>query len=280
MKPHAFAVALIVMSALIPTSARAQEESAAPPEPPPFMREGEMDRRGGMGRGPEWWRGREGRFRGEGEEMTDERWAAIEKFMKTHSPERTRRLEEVPEDRRDNLKRAIARRYDQIHQIREREPGMYELRLKRLAIEDQIFALSLQLKEESTSETVKQLHGKLDEQVTALFRNSVQERRLRLKQARQRLDQAQTKLEEDRANEQAIVKALVKGIIEEDRWPTLGPPAPGDPRLGGEGPRGPGGPGGPGGPSGPGEPGGRFRGPGGGEGRERSAAPATQPAEE
>src|SRR5205823_4356852 len=100
----------------------------------PFLRGG-----GGPFMRPGEWRREFPRSYGPDEPISDEKWKQIEELMKKYSPQRWERLQEVPEDRRDDIRRAMARRYDLLERLKEQEPAVYDLRLKRLAIEDQIF---------------------------------------------------------------------------------------------------------------------------------------------
>ena len=223
---------LVATSAMVlgPAWVGAQESSGRddrpdrPQDPTPDRQGDGRDRSG-----PEWRR----EYRGmrPWEEITDEKWAAVERFMKAHSPERLKRLDEVPEERREMIRRSIVRRFDSMQQAREREPEMYDLRLKRMRLEDEIFTLGLKLKELVKPDAVEKTREQLREQVKALLENRLSERRLRLQQAEQRLQEERKGLQREEEGLGEIVEKHLKWLVEEDRWPGLGepPPRPGPP---------------------------------------------------
>lgn len=218
---------LIAMSALIlgPAWVGAQEPSGdddrqdGAQDPIPDRQGDGRDRWGGE------WR-REYRGLRPWEEISDEKWAAVERFMKAHSPERLKRLDEVPDERREMIRRSIVRRFDSMQQAREREPKMYELRLKRMRIEDEIFTLGLKLKELVKPDAVEKTRKELRAQVKALLENRLSERRLRLEQAEQRLKEERKGLQREEEGLAEIVERHLKWLVEEDRWPGLGEPPP------------------------------------------------------
>ena len=218
---HAHLLAVIAAMGLGSVPAGAQDPPDRP-ERPERSQQSPGDR-GGDGRergGPEWRR----EYRGmrPWEEITDEKWAAVERFMKAHSPERLRRLDEVPEDRREMVRRSIVRRFDSLQQTQEREPEMYDLRVERMRLEDEIFTMALKLKEVVKPDAVEKTRKELRTKVKALLENRLSERRLRLQQAERRLEEERKGLQREEAELAEIVEKRVTGLLEEDRWPGLG----------------------------------------------------------
>jgi hypothetical protein len=172
---------------------------------------------GGGGGGGEW---RRDNF---ADPDTDE-WDKIKAFMKQHSPERLNRLEEIGDEKRQEaVRNMFAARYRMLQEVKERDPELYDIRLKRLPVEDKAFELSWRLmrkQAEKPEEARKQLRAQLRE----LVKSRLQERAVHLRHMEQRL-----KLEEQRmqAEEQRIeetVEANLSDLAEERLPRDLRPP--------------------------------------------------------
>ena len=193
------------------------------------------------------------------EELSPEKWGEVERFMRENSPQRMKRLEEVPEERRENLRRFMIRRFDSIQQNKEQDPSLYEIRVKRLKIEDDIFTLGLEFKDADKGDA-QAIRAKLRGKVKDLVENRLAERKHWVAKAEQKLKQERDALKREEANVENMVENHVRGITEQDRWPALGggdamaSPRPPQGDRPGQGPR--------------------FRG-----GDARFAAPSTMPAE-
>jgi hypothetical protein len=194
------------------------------------------------------------------DEISEEKWAEVERFMKEHSPRRIRRFEDVPEERKERLRQFMTRRFDGIQQSRVQDPTLYELRVKRIEIEDEIFDLGLELKDAERGES-QATRAKLRAKLKELVENGLAERKHWLARAEQRVNTERDGIKRQEENLESFVDNQLRGMIEQDRWPALGSdPAMASPRPPQDRP----GPGQGGGP--------RFR---GGEGR--FAAPTTRP---
>ena len=181
------------------------------------------------GRGGEWRRG-DGRADGRGgdnflnfDEPSDEEWKEIEAFMKKYSPKRLERLSDIgDEQRQQGLRNLFAARYRAMEEMKERDPEIYELRLERMPVEDEVFALGWDLAQDRVDEPEarEELKKTLRRHLRKLVKSRLRERALRLKQMEQQLDQAQEKLKDD-LDEKRVDEAIEANLedIVEERWP-------------------------------------------------------------
>jgi hypothetical protein len=158
-------------------------------------------------------------------QLTDQERDEVMRFMEKYSPKRTQRLKDVPEKRQEPIVRRISAQYRALQRIKEEDPQIYELRLKRLPLEDEMFELGWQLKHDdanTTRATDEQLRSRLREQVRLFVDNCLEERRLRAQRQGQRLRQEQQRLEADQrqlneliANKESLIEKGVSAIEQE-----------------------------------------------------------------
>lgn len=190
-------------------------------------------RGGAMAPPPDRFEGqRSGEWR-RSEPISDDRWAELGKFMKQYSPKRWERMTELSDGARNRIGHMIDRRVSQLTWLKDADPKVYEIRLKRMQIEDEIFGLGWQLTHDRPEHPDK-IRAKLKAQVTALVHNKLDERRTRIHEMQARLDQERQSLREDQAQADANVTAHMNAIEQNARWPQLGdfagtggPPGPG-----------------------------------------------------
>ena len=149
----------------------------------------------------------------------------VRSFMQRYSPERLRRLEDVPDQRQTGIYKRIAAQYRSIERMKEEDPEIYQLRLKRLPIEDAMFSLGWQLKrsdDATTKVSTEELRSKLREQVRLFVDSHLEERRIRIERNVQRikkeqadLQEAQEKLRQMLADKDALIEKGVTGIENE-----------------------------------------------------------------
>ncbi len=204
-------VALAAPSSTQPSDAERRSNIMRRSESP--LRRG-MDFRRGLGVTP-------GGGAGQLPPMTDEEKTEIEQFMKSYSPRRWEKFQDVPEDRRDKILSNIRAQYRWMKRLKEEDAEIYDIRIKRLPIEDEMFALGWEMRQEAhpTEATRK----KLRDQVRLFVDNSLAERRVRLARWQDRLKQEQlwladqqSSLQQDLARHDLLVD---KGVdaIENDR---------------------------------------------------------------
>jgi hypothetical protein len=117
------ALVMILLAGVFPLQLRAQDT------PGDRDRQAERDRPG-FPRGPfgprGFWRWR----------LSPEEWADASKFMKEHSPKRWESYEKLPPEQQDRLQRAISIRWRTLQQLKDSEPEIYKMRIKRIELED------------------------------------------------------------------------------------------------------------------------------------------------
>ena len=170
--------------------------------------------------------------------MTDEERADIEQFMKAYSPKRWDKLQDIPDTRRDKILLNIRNQYAWMQRLKTEDPTIYDIRIKRIPIEDEMFALGWEL-HHSDSKSPQDLRNRLREQVRLFVSNSLEERRARIDRWRDRLKQEQDWFDKQQSaylSDVSSVDALIeKGVdaVESERGgelkslagPLLGPRA-------------------------------------------------------
>lgn len=185
---------------------------------PPFRRHGE--RRFGDGMRPSRMEWRRGDTRPEHfNQPTEQEWKEIEAFMKSHSPERLQRLDELgDEERQQSVRTMFAARYRAMQELKERDPELYQIRLARMPIEDKVFELSWRLRQQQM-EKADETRREIRKNLRLLVKNQLQERALRLAREQQRLREHEQKIEE-------LVEANLRDIAAERLPRALRPQLP------------------------------------------------------
>jgi hypothetical protein len=161
----------------------------------------------------EWRRGDRPDYQQPQQEPTAEEWKEIEAFMKSHSPKRWERVNEIAdEQRQQTVRNMFANRYRAMQELKENDPELHKIRLERMPIEDEVFALGWDLSH-SKADKPDEVRGELRKQVRLLLKSGLRERAHRLKQAKKRLAQDEEKLE-------SAVDANMADIADE-RWPRI-----------------------------------------------------------
>jgi hypothetical protein len=184
MKLHGLAIAALL---LIPLTASAQEDQAPASKADEAARpEGEPPRmRGFMGM----------RRRSMGISVQDTEQAA--QFMRENSPSRWKTVEDMPEDSSDRraVMAFIVARWRTLQSIRDEDAQLYEIKLKQLHIEDDIYAM---LATTPSAAEREPLRPKLRESVSELLNLGLLEREHRIAQLGKLLKTEQQKLDADR----------------------------------------------------------------------------------
>jgi len=128
------------------------------------------------------------------EPVTPEEQSDIEKFMSTYSPKRWEKFKNISENRKDKLWRLMRNQMRALQHIKTEDPRIYELRLARLTIEDNMFALGWQIKHEPESKDPAKLRSELHEYVTQFVENNLQEQKIRVTRMQERLRKEQQDL--------------------------------------------------------------------------------------
>jgi hypothetical protein len=112
------------------------------------------------------------------------------------------------------VKRPMVEKYRMLEQLKEHDQAIYDIRMKRLPIEDQIFDLSQKIRRKDGD--VDSLRSQRREQVKLWAENALEERRARLEQLQRRLDDERKRLEADSKNKERFVETQLKRL-DDDR---------------------------------------------------------------
>jgi len=142
----------------------------------------------------------------------DETWKTIAEFMQKNSPRRfeTYKKQVTDEEKMNRLKSAIASRYKALEDLKQANPALYDIRLKRVAIEDQVFGLSSDLRHGEGEE--KQVRTKLRQQVAALFASRLAEHKLLLSQLEQKVANEKKRVEDLQSRQEQLVQTAVQKL--------------------------------------------------------------------
>jgi hypothetical protein len=152
---------------------------------------------------------------------TDQEFAEVTRFMEQHSPNRFKRLNDVPNERREGIVNRIVNHYRTLQRLKQDDPEIYDLRLKRLPIEDQMFTLGWELSHDEDVKRAPELRSRLREQVRLFFDNCLEERRIRIERIQQQIKKDQQRLAEAQEKYQQIAQErddrIEKGVDDMER---------------------------------------------------------------
>jgi hypothetical protein len=146
--------------------------------------------RGGRRRGgPPWARVRE---------PSDEEWLRAAAFMQEYSPHRWQWFQGMQDaGRQAGMKRFFWWQFQQIDELRNRDPDLYALKLKRTRLDDDVFAAALDVKAEGLADAQRdERKDKLRRLVGTLVQLDVQERTSRIQRLKKDLDREEKALAE------------------------------------------------------------------------------------
>jgi hypothetical protein len=187
-----------------------------------------------------------------------EEWERAMTFMKEHSPKRWALLPELPEYFQQGVRERMFGRYRQLERWRNADKEMYDIGMRRLALEDELWTTRMSIRIKGQTLTSDEV-AKLREKVAAFVDLALEERELRIQRLRDILKREETFLAGEKGQRDAMVSENTAMLERGERSSLLGGPG------GGGGFGGFGGPGPGGGRVGPG-PGGPGAGGGGGGG--------------
>jgi len=138
-------------------------------------------------------------------------------YLKAHSPNRYKFIQDLPDgDRKSNVTEVAARRYVRWMQMMKEDQDLFQVVFKRIEVEDQIFGLVSQLRKDP-SENQHAVETKLHDQVASLVDLGIQERQLRLDRLAKTVEDQKNKLAEDRANQANLVEERLNNILAEGK---------------------------------------------------------------
>ena len=83
--------------------------------------------------------------------LTDKDRLAAEQFMETYSPKRWEKLQNLRPERKDRILTLIRNQIHMLDRLKQEDPKVYELRMSRLTVEDEMFSLVWTLKHDKSN---------------------------------------------------------------------------------------------------------------------------------
>lgn len=199
---------LITLSVLTAASfVQAQPDTRPPADT--AQRSADQPRRGpgvdGMG---SRFRGFSGRSQ---QEPTEDEWVEVGAFMKEHSPHRWRMYQAAPEGHQGRLRGPIFSAWKNITRLERDDKEMYDLRLKRLPIEDDIFALAGESKK--SGERTPEIQLQLRLKVAAFMESRMQERKLRIARLEKALREERHALSEFESQREDVIETRTREVV-------------------------------------------------------------------
>lgn len=145
--------------------------------------------------------------------LTDEEWREAADFLQQYTPKRLAAANQLADGvLKQHVKNFMYGRYVAIMRARENFPEIYQLQVKRLMIEDNIFATHRQAL--AAGPTAHQaIRAQLKQQVAELFDNVQQERQVRIDRLKQWANDLQHTKENDDQNREAVISHQVQEVM-------------------------------------------------------------------
>lgn len=197
MKSIAWAILLVFTSALL----------ADAPTSDPVRGHGGVDHPG-FGRGPEARRG----------EMRA--WD----FFRTYSRRRAEAIRALPQEKQERVRGLITARYGGIWLIETQNPKLFDLKIKQVQAEDDIFGLKGELAENPGKGD--QIRAELRKKVEELVELRMDERKQRIERLKKQLGDEEKQLKEDQAKKEKMVEKQYERVLDAPTLETM-PDRPG-----------------------------------------------------
>lgn len=158
-----------------------QAQSQTPGVSRPDGRPGGGGNNGRRRGGPPWLRVRE---------PTEDEMTRVAAFMELHAPKRWKWYQGIQDEgRRNFMRRFLWWQFQQADELRNQNPPLYDLKVKRIEADDHVFAAALAVKEDGlTDEQRAEREDKLRGLVRNLVDLDLQEREARIEQLKKDLD--------------------------------------------------------------------------------------------
>jgi hypothetical protein len=197
------------------------QDSSAPPSPDREHRPGAARPDGPMGRGMMGRGSAGGAGRAPGSAPSPEEWAEISQFMREHSPLRWEQYEKLGPEAQKRLETVIIERYRTLQRLKQDSPEIYEIRMKRLPLEDRIFRLSREVRRaKGNSDKAAPLRQELTMAVARWIKLGFDEQEARIKQLQDQVDRMTARLKNEQAQSEELIKNRVEMV---EKTGNLGP---------------------------------------------------------
>jgi hypothetical protein len=144
--------------------------------------------------------------------VTDKEMEAVSEFMAKYAPNRWHALQDLPDDGalRRGVMNFVVARYRQLKEIRDEDERLYEIKLKQLVAEDEIYGLVAPLK----SPGERDLHrDDIKVAVRKLLALNQEERQRRVERIKQSLDSEERRMAAEREHQDQLVEARTTALV-------------------------------------------------------------------
>ncbi len=167
-----------------------------------------------------------------GREPTEDEWADISRFMQQNCPRRWDAYQALHPNQQGRLKMVMANSYWTLQRLQRSDPQIYDLRMQRLPIEDEIFGLAHDMK--ASDGPKEAMRAQMAKRLAEWFDIGLKIQQLRVAQLESQLTSAKERLTEQQTDRDRLIKrqlTLVEkngGNLGEMSQPLDPPERPGD----------------------------------------------------
>lgn len=154
------------------------------------------------------------------ETPTAEEWERCEAFSKEYGPKRWAILQTLDEDRQQYIRGMIFWRYRNLERLKNTDPDMYQIHLKRFGIEDEIFGIRFPIRQEQRYPTQEEM-SRMKEKAAAWVDVGLEERELRIQRLRDMLKREEDYLSSEKNGREAAIAERM-AVIEQGRGMGIG----------------------------------------------------------
>lgn len=145
---------------------------------------------------------------------SDKEYEQASQFMREHSPNRWQAMEDLPEEGglRRGVMNFIIARWRILQSTREEDAQLYEIKLKQVTVEDNIYGLLAHTQSPAEREPLRK---ELREQARSLATLGLAERERRIERLQEMLKKQEELLSTDRSQLDAVVEQRTQALIQD-----------------------------------------------------------------
>ena len=151
---------------------------------------------------------------------TAEEWERCDAFSKEYGPKRWAILQTLDEERQQYIRGMIFWRYRNLERLKNTDPDMYQIHLKRFGIEDEIFGIRFPIRQEQRYPTQEEM-SRMKEKAAAWVDVGLEERELRIQRLRDMLKREEDYLNSEKNGREAAIAERM-AVIEQGRGMGIG----------------------------------------------------------
>ncbi|HWE01250.1 MAG TPA: hypothetical protein VG326_02480 [Tepidisphaeraceae bacterium] len=108
----------------------------------------------------------------------EKEWEAAKQFLSVHSKNRYEQIERIPGGPKKPFEQFLVGRYRMINRLKAQSPELYNLKVREVELDDDVFGICLKLKRNTGDKA--RLQSELKARITELFDLGISERKLRI----------------------------------------------------------------------------------------------------